>query len=99
MSKKELKKEQRKEPEKKVGLALDKKNYYLLIIAALIVIFGFILMAGGGSDDPNVFNEEIIYGFRRVKLAPLVTLSGFLFGIYAIMKKPSKMLNAKDTKD
>jgi len=76
-----------KETGKKFALALDKQNYFLLIIAAVIVIIGFILMSGGGSDDPNVFNEEI-YGFRRVKLAPVVTLFGFLFGIFAIMKKP-----------
>jgi len=84
------KKDFKKDSEKKAGLALDKMNYILLIISALVVIFGFILMAGGGSDDPNVFNEAI-YGFRRVKLAPLVTLAGFLFAIYAIMKKPSKV--------
>jgi len=78
----------KKETEKKFGLALDKENYFLLIIAVVIVIVGFILMAGGGSDDPEVFNEKI-YGFRRIKLAPIVTLFGFLFGIYAIMKKPS----------
>jgi len=78
----------KKETEKKFGLALDKENYFLLIIAVVIVIVGFILMSGGGSEDPEVFNEEI-YGFRRVRLAPVITLIGFLFGIYAIMKKPS----------
>ena len=84
-----IKKEKEKEKEKKVKLALEKENYFLLIIAVVIVIIGFILMAGGGSDDPNVFNEAI-YGFRRVKLAPVITLAGFIFGIYAIMKKPKK---------
>ena len=88
------KKDFKKEPDNKAGLALDKTNYILLLIATVIVIFGFILMAGGGSDDPNVFNEAI-YGFRRVKLAPLVTLAGFLFGIYAIMKKPAKIIEKK----
>jgi hypothetical protein len=47
-------------------------------------------MSGGGSDDPNVFNEAI-YGFRRTKLAPIITLIGFALGIYAIMKKPKKL--------
>lgn len=79
----------KKETEKKFGLALDKENYFLLIIAVVIVIVGFILMSGGESEDPNVFREDVIYGFRRIKLAPFVTLAGFLFGIYAIMKKPS----------
>ncbi|MFW6257468.1 MAG: DUF3098 domain-containing protein [Prolixibacteraceae bacterium] len=45
------------------------------------------LMIGGGSDDPNVFDPSI-FSFRRITLAPLVLLFGFLFEIYAIMKKP-----------
>jgi membrane-bound ClpP family serine protease len=80
----------KKESEKRIGFALEKENYFLLIIAVVIVIIGFILMSGGGSDDPNVFNEAI-YGFRRTKLAPIITLIGFAFGIYAIMKKPKKV--------
>jgi len=77
----------KKETEKKGKLALDKENYFLLIMAVIIVIIGFILMSGGGSNDPEIFNEAI-YGFRRIKLAPFITLLGFLFGVYAIMKKP-----------
>jgi hypothetical protein len=52
-----------------------------------IIIIGFILMIGGGSDDPNVFNPAV-FSFRRITLAPLILLFGFLFEIYAIMKKP-----------
>ncbi|HNV80813.1 MAG: DUF3098 domain-containing protein [Tenuifilaceae bacterium] len=66
---------------------LGKENYKLLIIGLAIIILGFILMIGGGSDDPNVFNEEI-FSFRRITLAPIIVLFGFLFEIYAIMKKP-----------
>ncbi len=78
----------KKENQKKFELALDKENYILLAIAFVIVVVGFLLMMGGGSDDPEVFNEAI-YGFQRITLAPLVVLLGFLFAIYAIMKKPS----------
>jgi membrane-bound ClpP family serine protease len=66
-----------------------RENYRLLITGIVIIIIGFILMIGGGSDDPNVFNPEI-FSFRRITLAPLVTLFGFIFIIYAIMKKPSE---------
>jgi membrane-bound ClpP family serine protease len=66
---------------------LGKENYKLMIIGLIIIISGFILMIGGGSDDPNVFNEDI-FSFRRITLAPIVVLFGFLFQIYAIMKKP-----------
>jgi len=66
--------------------ALGKKNLQLLLIGFVIIVFGFILMTGGKSDDPAVFNPDM-FNFRRVTLAPLVVLFGFLFEIYAIMKK------------
>jgi hypothetical protein len=50
-------------------------------------MIGFLLMMGGKSDDPNVFNPEI-FNFRRITLAPIVVLFGFVFEIWAIMKKP-----------
>jgi len=68
------------------GFALGPENYKLLAIGFGIIILGFILMIGGKSDDPNVFNNEI-FSFRRITLAPLILLAGFIFEIYAIMKK------------
>ncbi len=73
--------------DKKFEFALSKQNYLLMAIGFAVVILGFILMIGGKSNDPNVFNEEI-YGFQRITLAPMIVLAGFLFEIYAIMKKP-----------
>ena len=66
---------------------LQKDNYILLIIGFGIIMLGFLLMMGGKSDDPNVFNPEI-FNFRRITLAPIVVLFGFVFEIWAIMKKP-----------
>ena len=45
-------------------------------------------MIGGKTDDPAVFSEEEIFSFRRITLAPMVVLFGFIFEIWAIMKKP-----------
>lgn len=73
----------------KFSLALSKENYKLMLIGLGIIILGFILMAGGGSDDPNVFDESI-FSFVHITLAPIVVLAGFVFEIYAIMKKPSE---------
>jgi membrane-bound ClpP family serine protease len=66
---------------------LQKDNYILLIIGFAIIMIGFLLMMGGKSDDPNVFNPEI-FSFRRITLAPIVVHFGFVFEIWAIMKKP-----------
>ena len=69
--------------------AIGKQNYKLLLIGFGIIVFGFLLMIGGGSKDPNVFNGDI-FSFRRITLAPIIVLFGFIFEIYAIMKKPSE---------
>ena len=78
-----------KPEDKKVEFALGKENYKLLIIGFAIIILGFILMIGGKAESPDVFNEEV-FSFRRITLAPVVVLFGFIFEIYAIMKKPKE---------
>ncbi len=72
---------------KETGFALGKENYKLMAIGFAVIIIGFILLSGGGSDDPNVFSDDI-FSFRRLTIAPIVLLAGFVFEIYAIMKKP-----------
>ena len=56
----------------------------MLIISLFIVAIGFILMSGGGSDDPSVFKDEI-YNFRRIRLAPLIVIIGFISCIVTIL--------------
>jgi hypothetical protein len=78
------------ESDDKVEFALGKENYIYLAIGFAIIVIGFILMSGGGSKDPNVFNGEQLFSFRRIVLAPVVVLFGFVFEIWAIMKKPKE---------
>ena len=72
----------------KESFALTKENYILLIIGFAIIVLGFVLMIGGKSEDPTIFNEKEIFSFRRITLAPIIVLAGFIFEIWAIMKKP-----------
>lgn len=74
---------------KKIEFALERSNFILMGIGLVIIIVGFILMAGGKSDDPLVFNEAM-FSFTRITLAPLLVFAGFVFEIYAIMKKPTE---------
>jgi hypothetical protein len=67
--------------------SLDKQNYRLMVIGCVIVLVGFILMMGGGSEDPNVFNREI-FSPRRITVAPVTVMLGYIFIMYAILKKP-----------
>lgn len=69
---------------------LEKENYILLSIGFAIIVIGFLLMIGGGSEDPNQFNADELFSFRRTTLAPMVVLFGFAFEIWAIMKKPKE---------
>ena len=67
------------------NFAFTKTNYILLAIGMAIVIMGLILMAGEGSYE-GVFNSDI-FSVRRIKVAPLVSLAGFVFIMIAIMYK------------
>ena len=78
------------------NFALGRENYLLLVIGFAIIVLGFVLMIGGKSQDPLVFNEKEIFSFRRITLAPIVVLAGFIFEIWAIMKKPKSPANDMD---
>jgi hypothetical protein len=67
--------------------AFNRENYKLLLIGLAFIVVGFLLMIGGGSDDPDVFNEEV-FSFRRLTLAPVLVLAGYVIEIFAIMKRP-----------
>ena len=73
--------------EEKSKMVLGKKNYVFIIIGCLVVILGFILMSGGGSENPNVFQEEELFSFRRITLAPFMVMLGYGVVLYGIMKK------------
>lgn len=75
--------------DREARMPLGKKNYVLILIGLAVIVIGFVLMAGGGSDDPAVFNNEM-FGFRRITLAPIVVVAGFVFEVYAIMWRPKK---------
>ncbi|HEY0246286.1 MAG TPA: DUF3098 domain-containing protein [Mucilaginibacter sp.] len=61
-----------------VKLIFDKSNYRWFVISIAVVALGFILMAG--TTD--------IYSNTKIVLAPIVVLTGFAIGFYAILKKP-----------
>jgi membrane-bound ClpP family serine protease len=77
----------KKDSKDKLNLALGAENYKLMAIGFAIIVIGFLLMVGGKAESPEVFSEDI-FSFRRITLAPVVVLAGFIFEIWAIMKRP-----------
>lgn len=65
------------------NFAFSKTNYLLLIAGFLIIVAGFILMSGSGSTE-ETFNPDI-FSTRRIVVAPMTCLFGFLFVIVAIL--------------
>lgn len=88
-NKKNTQQKQLQESEKKSGFAFEKQNYMLMIAGVVLLALGYILMIGGGSDDPNVFSYDL-FSFRRITLAPILILLGFVVEIFAIMWNPAK---------
>lgn len=72
----------------KRDFAFDKVNYILLAAGMLIVVIGFLLMTGPGSSD-TVYEPDI-FSVRRIKVAPVVCLFGFVSMIYAVIRKPKE---------
>lgn len=73
--------------EEKEGMVFSWGNYKWMLVGVAVIILGFVLMAGGGSDDPNVFDAEKIFSWRRISLAPFVVLVGFGIVGYSIFHK------------
>ena len=68
------------------NFAFDKTNFILLAIGMAIVVVGFLLMVGPNSTDTAF--EPDIFSVRRIKVAPVVCLFGFVSMIYAVVRKP-----------
>jgi hypothetical protein len=65
-----------------------KENFTWMLVGLVVMAIGFFIMAGGKSADPTKFNDNEIYSFTRITLAPFLIIAGFVIEIFAIMKKP-----------
>jgi len=67
----------------------SKQNYLIFLAGLGLIILGYVLMIGGGSEDPNVFNPAI-FDTRRITIAPMVCVLGFVTIIVGIMWRPKQ---------
>ncbi len=80
-------KKEGKEKEHKMAFVFNRQKYMIMLAGIVLLLIGFLLMIGGGSEDPGKFSYEL-FSFRRLTLAPILVILGFIVEIYAIMKKP-----------
>ena len=66
------------------NIALSKKNLIICAVAVVIIILGFFLMAGPSTSFEGGFEPDI-FSARRIKLAPIVCLTGFVLVIVGIL--------------
>lgn len=66
--------------------AIPKKNILFIIVGLIFMIVGFILLSGGGARTPDVYNYDL-FSVRRLYLAPISILIGFVIIIVAILKR------------
>ncbi|GAP71611.1 DUF3098 domain-containing protein [Candidatus Symbiothrix dinenymphae] len=71
----------------KKELVFGEKNFILLAAAIVVIIVGFVLMAGGQTIEGAGRFDPSIFSFRRITVAPIVTLLGFALVVYAILFK------------
>ena len=71
----------------KEELIFGKQNYILMGAGFGLIALGMLLMSGGAMPSPDVWDEDIIYSFRRTVLAPFVMIVGLVVEVYAIFKK------------
>jgi hypothetical protein len=78
------------QPRKAQTFLFDRDNYIMMAAGVLLIFIGFELMSGGKSPDPHKFLYDEIYSFRRITLAPIVVMLGYVVEVLAIMKKPKQ---------
>ena len=57
----------------------------IIITACVLILMGYLLMSGSGSNELS-FNPDI-FSSRRIVIAPILCLTGYLLIIVGILQK------------
>lgn len=68
-------------------LLYGRQNFILMGIGLALVLVGLASMSGGAMPDPKVWEPDRIYSFRRVTLAPILMVAGFVTVVFGIFKR------------
>ena len=68
-------------------LVFGKNNFKFILAGVALIGLGLVLMSGGSMPSPDVWDESLIYSFRRITLAPILIILGLVVNVYAIFVK------------
>ena len=68
------------------SMPFSMKNYIIILVGVVLLFLGFMLMSGGGEHTATEFDYSI-FSFRRISLAPVVVIAGFVVVGFGIMKR------------
>lgn len=72
-------------------LIFGKENYLWIGAGLVLVLVGLATMVGGAMPSPDVWDESLIYSFRRITLAPMIMLAGFVAVLVGIFRKDKNL--------
>lgn len=67
-------------------MPFSRRNYTYMLAGVVIIILGFVLMSGGAEHTATEFDESI-FSVRRITVAPIVVVAGFVVVGFGIMKR------------
>ncbi len=67
-------------------MSYNRSHIRVVLIGLGLIAIGLFLMSGGHMPSPEVWDESIIYSFRRTVLAPAFIIAGLAVEVYAIFK-------------
>ena len=70
----------------KERMPFTRRNYALMLAGVMVVILGFVLMSGGAEHSATEFDTSI-FSARRITVAPIVVIAGFVMVGIGIMKR------------
>lgn len=73
-------------PEPRERMPFTRRNYACMLAGVAVVIAGFVLMSGGAEHTATEFDESI-FSVRRITVAPIVVIAGFVLVGFGIMKR------------
>lgn len=66
-----------------------RQNFLYMGAGLALIVLGLIAMSGGAMPDPDTWDPNLIYSFRRITLAPILMVAGFVVVAIGIFKKPA----------